>query len=301
MDTPLRVFLTVDVGPDDAVLGEGHGTDARWTRTETGLAILRDELRSIEDRLGAPVRATWLLRADALIARQAGHRLSVFEQFERFTAERSVEGHEIGWMPQVYSSASEEVDYGDLVATHEALVAAGTVPASVRMGDCYHDNRTMEALDRLGIRIDSSAVPGREKKDSGWRMDWIGTPREAYHPSTADYRRPGEPRRKILEVPLSVMPIRAPYDAAPLDRYYNPCMRREFVDRGLRELLASRNDLVATMHPDEAVPGDAGHPLIAYSREELRHNLSELIEQARRLGRTVRFDVLRDFDSASKP
>ncbi len=288
---PLTLCVTIDVGPPEAALGRGHEIHDDWERTETGLAILNDVFRSLEDQCGMRLPMTWFLRADRLIAEAFGDRMSLFQKFSGLIDQLTRKGHEIGWMPQVYSKGNDSVDYEDLLITHDAMKDWGLSPKSVRMGDCFHDNKTMKTLDDLDIRFDSSAMPGRRKDDFGWRMNWMGTPNEAYYPSQEDYRKPGTPHFNILEVPLSVAPIRAPYDPEPLLRYLNPCMHRRFFWQNLESLIASDSYLLFLLHPDEAVPrqANAGHPLISYSADEMKYNLRELIRISTRLERTASF------------
>jgi hypothetical protein len=134
-------------------------------------------------------------------------------------------------------------------------------------------------------------------------MDWLGTPPQPYYPSVADYRKPGVPHLDILEVPFSVRPVKAPYDQAPLLRYLNPCMYREFFWQNLRATIAANSYLVCIFHPDEAVPPQSGkgHPLVAYAKEELAFNLRELLVESSRMGRTVSFHKLEDFVSPTRP
>lgn len=298
--TPLRVILTADIGPADAVLGAGHAIDSRWEETQSGLSISTGVLRAIEDRFQVALPVTWFVRADRLIEQQFGDRLAIFEMFSDFTRQAVKDGHEIGWLPQVYGGGDAGISHEDLSTTHGALSTAALAPRSVRMGNCFHDNRTMAILDELGISSDSSAVPGRTKDDLGWRMDWTGTPSTPYHPSVVDYRAPGEPPRGILEVPLTVRPLKAPYDQAPLLRYVNPCMHREFFGQNLGEIFASSSYLLCIFHPDEAVTprSGRGHPLVAYSKEELAFNLAQLFARANTAERDVTFHTLEGFSRA---
>ncbi len=300
MNQKLALFLTIDVGPAGATLGEGHTDSGEWTRTADGLEILSDIFRSTEDIFGLKIAPTWFFRADRLIAAQFGDRFSIFKKFYDFVHRMILQGHEVGWMPQVYSSLQHiMIDYEDLSITHGVLVKEGIYPRSVRMGDCFHDNTTMKNLNDLKIQFDSSAVPGRIKEDSGWRMNWMGTPEEAYYPSLKDYRKPGIPHLNILEVPISVLPIKAPYDSAPLLRYLNPCMYRGFLWQNLPRLINSNSYLICILHPDEVVPirGGIGHPLVAYSIDELRFNLHQLIKLSGIYGRTVTFHTIEEFNS----
>jgi hypothetical protein len=78
------------------------------------------------------------------------------------------------------------------------------------MGWSYHNNSTLGRLDRLGIKVDLSALPGYRTYGQSPRLrsenqfDWYTSPRRPYRPSRADYRRPardGEAAMGILEVP----------------------------------------------------------------------------------------------------
>jgi hypothetical protein len=291
------VILTADIGPAAAVLGAGHTTDSRWEETQSGLAVSTEVLRSIQDRFQVALPVTWFIRADRLILQQFGDRLAIFDMFADFTQQALKDGHEVGWLPQVYGGGDAGISYEDLSTTHGALTRAALAPRSVRMGNCFHDNRTMAILDELGVRSDSSAIPGRTKDDLGWRMDWTGTPAAPYHPAVADYRAPGAPQLGILEVPLTVRPLKAPYDQAPLLRYVNPCMHREFFGQNLGEIIESRSYLLCIFHPDEAVPPRSGngHPLVAYAKEELAFNLAQLFALADSAGRAVTFHTLESF------
>ena len=291
----LPVFLTVDVGPDDAILGAGDSEAGSWTRTHEGLGGLLHVLGEVEKASGLRPVVTWFVRADALIESQFGSALAVFHSVMPVLEARLSRGDELAWMPQLYSRDDSRVRYRDLNRVHGQLTEAGFAPVSVRMGNCYHDNRSIAVLAALGIEFDSSAVPGRSRLDGGWRMDWTGTPATAYHPSVHDYRVAGEPGLEILEIPMSVVEMKAPYDAGPLLRYVNPCMRPEFLWPSLEKGLDSVPYLLCTSHPDEVVARKDGHPLIAYSQNVFRENLLAIVRESAAIGRQVAFRSVRSF------
>lgn len=278
-------------------MGRGHELGGDWARTEAGIGALQEAFKDFGDRHEMGVPATWFLRADRLVTQQFGDPIHVIRMFSRLGGMPERDRDEIGWMPQVYEGDRPEVFYDDLSQIYEKIGAVGPLPRSVRMGDCFHDNRTMKIISELGVRVDSSAVPGRQKSDGGWRMNWIGTPERAFHPSMEDYRTPGSSRLEVLEVPLSVSPLAAPYDSAPLLRYLNPCMRREYFLEGIQRLLLSSDYLVMVLHPDEVVPGrpQERHPLVAYSVDEVAANLDDLMRRAILLDRVISFHTLQDF------
>jgi hypothetical protein len=287
----LPVFLTFDVGPDDAVLGHAHESAPAWTRTAAGLADAAALLDALAAHAGAPVAATWFVRADRHLAIDGGDALAAHAAFGDFLRVRRDRGDTIGWMPQVYSARGGPPDRADLDATCARLRDAGWDARAVRMGGLFHDDATMAALDRLGVEVDCSALPGRRKDDGGWRLDWTPTPDRAYHPSRGDYRVPGAPALDLVELPLSMVAIAAPYDTAPLPRYFNPAMHPALLAPVLAELAARTDYVQCVLHPDELrPPGPAGgHPLIAHSPDACLETLCRLVDAVRAGGREPRF------------
>jgi hypothetical protein len=284
----LPALLTIDVGPDDAVLGAGRTDSAAWGRSEAGLAVLTDSLKRLEDELGAPVPATWFIRADEAIRRQLGSYDAVVRKCQELLHASFSRGHEAAWLVQPPCA--------ELRSVHEALRAGGWLARSARAGELTHDNRSLAGFDALGIAFDSSALPGRARLEEGWGIDWRGTPERPYRPSVSDYRVPGEPSLAIWEIPLTTLAIRAPYDAHPVARYVNPCMRGALLWPALEHVIADASYLLCVMHPDEAIARqDRGHPLIAYSADNLRANLRRIVRSCVDSGRGVSFTTVADF------
>jgi hypothetical protein len=139
-------------------------------------------------------------------------------------------GDELGWHPHCWKRDSEsgpwfqeienvEWQLAMLDGAHAELAPALAKPlSSVRMGWSYHNNSTLGRLDRLGVKVDLSALPGYRTYGQTPRLrsenqfDWYISPRKPYRPARADYRRPardGEAALGILEVPSFVARSRA--------------------------------------------------------------------------------------------
>lgn len=220
------IVISCDVDPDRERLLKGVAQgQLGWRGVNEGIPALKEAVRGVTDSARREPVFTWFLRADDQIRQVFG----AYGWFARAHASllRSLEesGDELAWHPHVWRRESEagpwfqEVeDLGwqveMLQGAHADLSAA--VPRalqSVRMGWSYHNNRTLEALDALGIAVDLSAIPGyqtlrREPPTRGENLfDWHTTPRWPYHPSRVDYRRPaadGEASARLLEVPCFV-------------------------------------------------------------------------------------------------
>jgi hypothetical protein len=291
----LPIYLTVDIGPALAALGHGQSADADWTPTFRALPLLCETVSMLEDQLGQPMPMTWFIRADEGVQRQFGSKVAVVQRFLDAMAPTLLRSQELGWMPRLPVGVRDSSGHDALDATHDQLLTLLSAIDSVRMGDLHHDNRAMGILDRLGVRFDCTAVPGRVKFDPGWHVDWRGTPASPYHPSIDDYRRPGTPHWNLLELPMTVIPMQAPYDREPLLRYVNPCFHAPFLWPALAQGLRDSAYLVCLWHPDELLPGPAGgHPMVSYSPATFASNLLRLADQAAACGRRPRFARIRD-------
>jgi hypothetical protein len=288
MPDALRIHLSIDIGPALAMLPPVPGAEPDWQATWDGASFLRDALSRLSDRIAAPVPATWFLRADAGIAEQFGHAAAVFERFADCGA--AARGDELGWMPMLPTRPDGSRAIDELATTHALLGAVADPVRSTRMGNLSHDDATIAALDALGIAVDSSAVPGRTRNDGGWRVDWMGTPEDPYHPSMADYRRPGAPAYRLLEVPMQPLSMQMPYDPAPRLRYVDPCFHPRLLWPALSAKLPTLRHLVCLLHPDEMVGGQRdGHPMVAYTPQAFDQTMGRIVDELAAAGRGVSF------------
>jgi hypothetical protein len=156
------------------------------------------------------------------------------------------------------------------------------------MGEGYHSNRCMKLFDKLGFKVDSTAMPGRARNDER-KFDWTGTPAHPYHPSKEDYRVPGKDPLGILEVPMSMIQLQTSYDAVPLPRYLDLSFNNDLMRDGISELVASEDLIVSITHPFELVPGPKKHPLISFDVREAVRNIEFIIRCCEKASRPIRF------------
>mgnify|MGYP001817964027 CR=1 FL=1 len=296
------IILTIDIGPDGASLGKGHANDFVWTNTEKGILAILDAFNEISVKHGIDVSATWFIRSDKVIQDSFGSYSELFDKIGPVISGASA-SHELGWLPQLYTDGdisktlSSEYCTSNLSDAYHALTAAGYGIQSSRMGDCYHNNHTMKALEDLGIRYDCSALPHRVKKEAGWYIDWELTGDKAYHPSRKDYRLAGEPSYGLLEIPLTMVDILADYEAKPLSRYINPCFKVDYLWQNLEGVIEKAEYLHCILHPDEIVPSqkNARHPLVSYSYKDTISNLTRIINTCEKSNKCVEFYSVSDF------
>jgi hypothetical protein len=172
-----------------------------------------DRIDVLLDRLGEGLpKITWLVRADqsvefctgSFVSGYAGHR-SLWDKLQE-------RGHELGWHMHTmsYSPIQQQFVFDPdppwLREAHACLSACFPVNAT-RTGWDYGSNILLAALDRLGVTIDFSALPGNVAWFSAGavklRTDWRKCPTVPYHPSRNDYQRSGGDSLSIWEVPAA--------------------------------------------------------------------------------------------------
>lgn len=299
---PLLIALTFDTDADhfdQSLLPAGAAPDVTWRGVAEGIPAILDVARSYHDSDGNAARFTWFVRVDNQIKElhgDAAHLLSKhWDMWQRCIAE----GDEIGWHPHLYRREGDEwVQEKDehrlesaMVESFAALRARGMRPEASRIGEAYCSNGILAVLEKLEMRCDSTAMPGRVRQDTHRNIDWAGTPVLPYRPSRADYRRPGQPARKLVEIPMSLVPVRAEYDQGPFPRYVDLSFRTPALAAGLRDHIATAQMLVTMTHPSGVLSDlvERRHGLISFSIESFRANLDMIVELCRTAGRPFRF------------
>lgn len=303
----LPVALTFDLDPDhfDPSMGEGYGSDAlQWQGVEHGVPAIAEILSDFRDDFGNRASATWLPRVDNQIGGIYGDYGAILDRFDGLLQQLAEAGDEIAWHPHLHRRDAgawvQETDPERLAEIlHTALDALhlrGWRPRATRMGGNYGSNALMGLLEEIGIEVDSSAMPGRQRNDNHYELDWSDTPPEAFSPALSDYRIPGEPAYALVELPLSMAKVRADYDSQPYARYVDLSFHPRALQPGLTPLVKQATAIVTDTHPSTVLPGVASsaHGLLSYSLEDFQTNLVSILETCARHERPVRFVTLSD-------
>ena len=227
MPRTLFVVIGCDTDPDrPAFVTEASDTSRLvWKGMLDGIPRAKDALRSVTDSESHEPVFTWCLRVDEQVEAYHGDVAWVLREHANFLNELEGTGDELAWHPHFWRFDEpgsfwfqEVLDtewQGNLLQRAHAAyreVLSGRA-LSVRMGWDFHNNRSLQALDALGVLIDFSAIPGVKIDPQGDRAtsfnayDWLISPTHAYRPSKTDYRRPameGEQALGVIEAPISV-------------------------------------------------------------------------------------------------
>ncbi len=289
------ICLTVDTDPD----GLSGKITNRQTLSWEGLERLRqlpDEMADFEKLGRVPI--TWFVRADGQLESVLGNAAYLLETYETFWAQVKNAGDEVAWHPHLYRQEKPEdaaVIITDPLQARDELerlwnkLKTTLHPTTFRNGEGWHTPETYAAVERLGFRCDSTAIPGR-RGGNGHPMNWEGAPNQPYFPIADDLCRSG-PARSLLELPMNTWHLHAPHDDAPRIRYMNPAVHPHLFANALKNwenackvLTADLCIWVMIFHPDEVLATQPDDALYSRSTQALCANLVAFAECSRRTG-----------------
>lgn len=156
---------------------------------------------------------TWLIRSDESVRFSTGDFASGYVTRHGMWQSLVARGHELGWHFHLMSYDDARQAFGFdpdptwLGDAHRALCAHFPVRAT-RTGWDYGSNHVFRTLDMLGVSVDFSALPGniawQRAGDDRVTVDWLRCSPAPYHPSSADYQRPGQ--LALVELPVAQFP-----------------------------------------------------------------------------------------------
>lgn len=303
----LNIALTFDTDNDvfDQTVAR-ENADARgqlqWRGIEEGIPQIRNVLRTHKDCFGNTACATWFVRADGQLRTLMGSAGYLLDTYRELWQQLESEGDELACHPHLYRETDEgwhqETDAERLrEGVAESLRAfrdRGWDPEVSRIGEAFCCNALMEELGELGFHADSTAMPGRVRKDDERSLDWENTPQHPYHPSRADYRVPGDDALRLLEIPMSMAHVRADYDERPFSRYVDLSFHPRALREGLRELLPRTSLLVTITHPSAVLTGlnPKPHGLLSFDWAAFETNLHTIIDTCSASNRPFRFQTM---------
>ena len=309
------VLVTVDVCDGAYDPGERK---PRFKQVMDALGEVRQVLGKMVEVDGLqPI--TWFVRADGQVAEFTGSMAGLYRGWSSFWDDVKKDGGEVGWHPHLYRRTDQGWQPTDdpkrLASEAEKIwreiVSSGWKPVSSRIGESQCSNELMAFLDSVGIKVDATAIPGRSRDDRWRYFDWEGTPHAPYHPAKADYRRSpiplgegdrveGEEPLRLLEVPFTVVSIRAPYDPqpplSPPKRYIDLSYQPERIKQGLERFWERWQYIVLVVHPLQA----SGHEvppggLVVGGFDVLKENMRTVLGVLRESGRSPKFLTMSSF------
>jgi hypothetical protein len=199
---------------------------------------------------------TWLIRSDESVRFATGAFDSGFLARASFWRSLIDRGHEVGWHMHLMSFDHARRCFAFdaapawLPPAYAALAAHVNIVAT-RTGWDYGSNHLFGELQRLGVQVDFSALPGNivwhHAGPDTVLVNWLRCPGTPYCPAAQDYQRPG--RMQLLEIPIA--------------QFHNPVSgvaRRGFwrLSHGCLSLAGLRNRTLTITQPWPDLPKSPG-------------------------------------------
>lgn len=318
----LYIVLGCDTDPDRSYFVAGIAPEElSWRGMLEGIPRAKERLTNFLDSDGKRPVFTWLLRADHQIRYYYGSYNHILSANKRLLLDLERDGDELGWHPHFWNLGKdgkewyqncEDIEWQLTMIKNAYAAYQEVLPGrarSVRMGWTYHNHQTVRALDRLGIKVDISPIPGvsirhhtRSRRTANF-YDWSITPRNPYHPSLEDYRRPGQKNegryallmspnftsksvfygllnglimaKKMLDAKQIMQSIKRPVYMATITS--KPLLFRPMLSQIKNDLRSGDKVFYITpFHPDELISNI--HPV--YSLENMKVNIGSLLKMA---------------------
>jgi len=297
----LYIALTCDTDADafDPSLG---GIDSRptWKGIEVGIPAMINVAEEVAVRYGIKPKFTWFVRVDDQIEHYYGDACYLLQRYSEIWESQKVNGDEVAWHPHIYKFKNNIWDRERdpehvkevICRNYKKFSECEVKPVVCRIGEAWFDNNISILLDELEIVCDSTAMPGRIRRDDYRILDWRKTPQAPYYPSVSDYRVPGEEKRKYLEVPMSMVKVKASYDKEAYCRYIDLSFHHSLMKAGIEDFVFKNNLLVSMTHPSgvlSCLSPEGGHGLISFSIDNYKKNLEQIILSARKIGKEIGF------------
>ncbi|MEM9950855.1 MAG: hypothetical protein AAF846_04595 [Chloroflexota bacterium] len=278
---PHYLALTIDTDPDGLNSPTVNRANLEWDGLHFAMEHFHNAL--------ADYPLTWYVRADGQLEHTYGSARYLLDTHADFWSQAIKRGDELGWHPHLYTIP--DTGQPEIITDSQRAVASlkhiwqqiQDVPfdlKSFRMGEGWHTSETLNLIEALGFRIDSTAIPNRDDSASAHPRNWSGAPNRPYYPDLTIPRLEGEPR-PLIEIPMTTWRFQASYDKAPKLRYMNPCIHEDLWQQALNRWEASLTSAdsyvwVLILHPAEAMPHEQADLLYAYSLETTQANLQAL-------------------------
>ncbi len=173
MERKLHIVIGCDTDPDRSdFLDNLPENSLGWRGMLEGIPRMKERLKNLHDAAGKEPALTWCLRVDYQVRQIHGSYSYILDEYKNFLLDLERSGDELAWHPHFWNYDGraniwypECFDVGwQITMLEEAHAAYQTAlpnrARTVRMGWGYHNNQTFATLQRLGVKVDFSAIPG---------------------------------------------------------------------------------------------------------------------------------------------
>ncbi len=287
----VNFYLTIDIEGDWTIFPN----EQRIFNVESiigNLKLLDEALLQTQDHFSKRIPITWFLRCDASVKSNLGAYNGLLDRLDEFIQKKTGQGDSFGIHPHLYPSLknreSNTMSNNEIEDQLSEAFSAwqeffGVKAKYSRIGEARMDNFIAQQLSLKMIDIDSTALPGRARNDSGFCFNWEGTPSKPYHPSKSDYRvySKTEENYDFIELPFTMLPTKGPDDNEIVNRYFNLSFKHKVIQEALHNYEMPEH-IISVLHPHEIVSKKGSkHNIISYQPNSILRNIKNVIQKSK--------------------
>lgn len=305
--SPLFISLTFDLDPDhfdSSTSLKYRENNPTWNGIEIGIPLILDAIKGFKDSDGSLIKPSWFIRADNQIADLFDSPASLFSIYSELFKSLAEKGHELAWHPHLSHKVNSEwiQDFNQekiiaqLKESYEDILSNDFELKTARIGGNFFSSAIHKTLENLGIHYDSSAMPGRKRDDIDRKFNWECTMQLPYYPSIDDYRVPSMSNNSLLELPLSMIPIKTSYDKESYLRYVDLTFHHKIMRASLKNYISQQPYLITVSHPGVLTykSSQKPHGLLNYSIENFYKNIKYIVDYCMFINRPFYFVTMSD-------
>ena len=302
----LPILITFDTDSDDFQNQKFSSKQLSWNGISEGIPKIKSALEDIKDCFGNSPKITWFVRADNEINKIYGDSNFIFKKFHKIWRECEFLGDEIGWHPHLGKQDNQgnwlqETNLKKIrniiEDTYENFKEINYLPKSVRVGGTFGSNELNKIFDKLNILCNSSSFPGRVFDFGSYKVSWLNSPKIPYFPDKANYSKSGKNNYNTLQIPLTVLPIKALYDEQYYDRYLDLTFKNSLIKKSFFKILPNLNFIVTLSHPNIIINElrNTQHGLLSFDIKNLYNNLVLIMKECKKHNLKTNFMTINEF------
>lgn len=308
---PLLIILTFDTDYDFYYTPKKLYSQTKmkeemlsWSSLEEGIPIINNLLRDYSDSFGEPIKFTWFLLSDKRQKENNNEYVHIFKKYKLIWDSLTSQGDELGLHVHLIEKQGDlwvqSIDDDKNIETIKEMMREWKSHfkfKSIRVGYCYQSNRLMELWNKLGFKIDSTALPKRRMEGRQY-FDWKETPEKPFFPSKSNYKIPGKDHYNLLEVPFSIFLSKLKDDKEPVYRYLNLSFHPSIIKEPIKNYVRNKLVFHSVTHFFEFIPrfnlSKEENLLISFYKESLVQNLNQIINECKKINRPFKFLCISD-------
>ena len=295
------VCITLDTDADPVI--QNHKNSISFKNLDYSLDKISDQINKIENKLGTRIPLSWFVRIDNQIKEIFGEYDWLLNQRSNFWENQLLKKNEIHWHAHIYElknnqwffPKNDKIFLNHIEKVHEYILKKKYNFKCVRIGEAYMSNNIMNFLKKIGLKADSSAIPGRFRNDNEKFFDWSKSINAPYFPLKDNYQLASKVKKKFLEIPMNTIKTKCSYDKSHLFRYANLAFKNKLLFPGLLQHIKRNNLLVTVSHPYEFFDiFDNNKELMQNNLNTLEINIKSIISICNKFNKKVNFITIND-------